>query len=368
MSTAIDKGLTREEKLILSFLAITGLVIWVIAALTIAGRYRASGGGPDIQPPLLRLGETPTPTALFWSTATPMPTNTLVPEPSPTPLADPPSPTPVPTSVEILPLNPNIEVIAVLGIDEPHGSAIWRTDSIILAFVDRDVQRLSLLSIPRDLWLQIPGYSANRINTIDALGERTRYPGGGRGLLHEALRFNLGVPVHHYVRIDFQGFIDIVDTMGGVDVDVKAPLSDDFPDPTAPTGWAYLELPAGPAHLDGQTALSYCRSRATTDDFDRSTRQQQVLFALAKKALTVDTLARAPQLWTQLDAAVDTDLDLASSLQLAYFVQGLPEGQIRSRQIDPSLIQYWNTPEGAQVLLPRTAEIRQFILDLVNSP
>jgi LCP family protein required for cell wall assembly len=266
----------------------------------------------------------------------------------------------------MLPIDGDLQVIALLGIDEEHDAAVWRTDAIILAFVDRKQSRLTLFSVPRDLWVHIPGYHSGRINTVDALGERKNYPGGGIALLDRTLRFNLGLPIHHYIRVDFMGFINVIDTVGGVTVDVKEPVTDHFPDPTSPTGWAWITLPAGPMHMDGSTALSYCRSRVTSNDFDRSTRQRQVLFGLWQEVLTVDTLTRAPQLWAEFDEAFETDLSMAEAVQLAYFVQGLDPDQVRSRSLDYKLTHAWTTPQGAQVLLPETEAIRQAVMDLLS--
>jgi LCP family protein required for cell wall assembly len=267
----------------------------------------------------------------------------------------------------MLPIDGDMKVIALFGIDEKRDAAVWRTDSIILTFIDRKNSRLSLLSVPRDLWVHIPGYQNERINTVDALGERTDYPGGGMALFDKTMRFNLGIPVHHYVRIDFHGFIDIIDAMGGVTVDVKKPLTDHFPDPTSPSGWAWLTLPPGPKHMDGGLALRYCRSRVTTGDFDRSARQQQVLFALWKKALTLETLARAPQLWAQFDQSFDTDLAMVEAIQLAYFAQSLDPDSVQTQHFDYRLGRAWTTPDGAQVLLPQTEAIQQAVLDLLGT-
>ncbi len=267
----------------------------------------------------------------------------------------------------MLPIDGDIQVIALLGIDQGHNSAVWRTDSIILAFVDRKGKRLSLLSIPRDLWVHIPGYADNRINTVDALGERTHYPGGGLALLDKTLRFNLGIPVHRYIRLDFQGFVDIIDALGGITVDVTSPLSDDFPDPTSPSGWVWVTLPKGPKHMDGRMALTYCRSRVSTNDFDRNSRQQQVLFAVWKKALTVETLAQAPQLWAEFSTSFETDLAMTEAIQLATFVHGLAPAQVKSQSLDYHFVREWTTPDGAQVLLPQTQEIRHAALVLVSS-
>ena len=260
----------------------------------------------------------------------------------------------------------DIEVIALLGLDEAQGAAVWRTDSIILAFVDRKQGRLSLLSVPRDLWVQIPGYASNRINTVDALGERVDHPGGGHGLLDETLRLNLGVPVHHYVRIDFAGFVRMVDAMGGIEVDVPVPLWEWFPDPEAPLGRRYFALPAGPRQMDGRTALAYSRSRMTTSDFDRSSRQQRVLLALWHKALTLDALRQVPKLWKEFQDSVSTDLSTKELLQLVYFAHALEPEQVRRGQLDSTMVRNWTTAGGAQVLLPRVEIVQQAVLDLVS--
>jgi LCP family protein required for cell wall assembly len=240
---------------------------------------------------------------------------------------------------------------------------------MILAFIDPKARALSVLSVPRDLWVQIPGHGSNRINTVDALGERIDYPGGGgRALLDETLRLNLGVPVHHYVRIDFAGFMRIIDAMGGITVDVQVPLRDWFPDPEALFGRRYFAMPAGLRQMDGRTALAYCRSRMTTSDFSRSARQQQVLLAIWKKALTLDTLKRVPKLWQEFQDSVDTDLSTKELLQLLYFAHELEPEQVRRAQLGENAVYGWTTPGGAQVLLPRTEAAQQIVIDLVSTP
>jgi LCP family protein required for cell wall assembly len=271
------------------------------------------------------------------------------------------------SGVSMVPIDGDIQVIALLGMDEDQDAVLWRTDSIILAFVDRKNDRLALLSVPRDLWVRIPGYGSNRINTVDSLGERKKYPGGGIALLDDTLRYNLGLPIHHYVRIDFGGFVRIVDALGGITVDVKEPITDHFPDADAPSGWAWITLPRGPRHMDGRMTLSYCRSRMTTNDFDRSARQQQVLFALWKKALTIENLLRAPKLWAEFRDTFETDLEMADAVSLAYFLQDLEPDAVRTAHLNFRLTQAWTTPQGAQVLLPRTDAIQAVVLELFTS-
>lgn len=367
-----------EERVFLYFLGGAGLLVWVVLALLLASRQDAGAASAVLNPILAS-----TPTAIEPTvsvrvtltrnasrilarsrptrTATPTRTPTATPQPTATPV-----PTPMPSGVAMVPIDGDIEVIALLGLDEEQGAAVWRTDSIILAFVDRKGGRLSLLSVPRDLWVQIPGYGSNRINTVDALGERTDHPGGGRALLDETARLNLGVPVHHYVRIDFAGFVRMVDAMGGITVDVPAPLREWFPDVKAPLGRRYFTMPAGARQMDGRTALAYCRSRMTTSDFDRSSRQQQVLMAIWQKALTLDTLKQVPKLWKEFQDTVSTDLSTKELLQLAYFAYALDPEQVHRAQLDSTMVRGWTTAGGAQVLLPRIEVVQQAVLDLVS--
>ena len=359
-----EEKLSFGEKVVLYLLGGAGLLVWAIVLLFATGERRSPDRAYAMPPPVVRASATSTDAIVVFPIATPSPTvastPTLVPTPTLTPV-----PTTMPSGVPMLPIDGDIQVIALLGIDEKHNTAVWRTDSMILAFVDRKAKRLSLLSVPRDMWVRIPGYTSNRINTVDALGVRTNYPGGGVGLLDQTLRFNLGIPVHNYIRVDFYGFVRIVNALGGVTVDVKKPLTDTFPDPTSPSGWAWITLDPGLRHMDGRLALSYCRSRVTSSDFDRSTRQEQVLFAVWGKALTLDALARAPQLWTEFNDAIETDLSITNAVQLAYFIQGLDPDEVRNEHIDYRLARSWTTAQGAEVLLPQVEDIRRVTLDLV---
>jgi LCP family protein required for cell wall assembly len=250
--------------------------------------------------------------------------------------------------------------------DSKQDAAIWRTDTLILVFLQRKEQRLAMLSIPRDLWVPIPGHGSNRINTVDALGERTDYPGGGPALLDEVLRQQFRVRFDHWVRVDFEGFVRVVDAMDGVTVNVEEPLSDSFPDPTSPTGKAYITLPKGPTHMDGRMALSYSRSRITTSDFDRSRRQQQVLMALWEKALTPETLLKAPKLWGEFRDSFETDMNMIEAVQIAYICYGIDGDHIEAKYLDYKTARPWTTFSGAQVLLPDNQAIQEIIQGLLH--
>lgn len=356
-----------REKAILGLVSGASLLVWGVLIAALAITPNESSSAQDSVPPFAAGHASPTlpitshtivPTATAAITPTPLqPTATSTATPLPTL-------TPVPPTI----VGSETTVIALLGTDESRQAKIWRTDSIMLVLVNEQSRRVGILSIPRDLWVFVPGHGHARINTVDALGERTGHPGGGAGLLDQTLRHNLDIPVDHYVRIDFRGFEDLIDVLGGVTIDVQAPINDRFPDPLHPSGWAQLTLPVGRQHMDGHTALNYCRSRMTTSDFDRSRRQLQVLGALGAKVLTLDTLVRAPKLWEAYRASVDTDLTMVEAVQLAYVIQGIELENVRTRQLDRDATTAWVAPGGAQVLLPRIGPIQAAVRALISAP
>ncbi|MCL7454310.1 MAG: LCP family protein [Anaerolineae bacterium] len=237
--------------------------------------------------------------------------------------------------------------IVLLGSDKRPRSGAWRTDSMIIVSVDMQKNIVRLLSIPRDLWVYIPGHGYNRINTADLWGELAK-KGGGPDRVKQTIQHNLGIPIHYYVRIDFQGFINIIDTVGGIDVDVDCSLSD-------------INLSAGIHHMNGKQALRYARSRKSTNDFDRGRRQRKVLMALWDQALTLDIIPKLPQLWRSMANSFQTDLSLEQVINLAYVGAQLKPQRIISRAIGPSLVQGWITPQGAAVLLPREDRMRAML-------
>lgn len=291
------------------------------------------------------------------------PTETPTPAPTDTPL-----PATAPTPAAPLTMDPDAVNIALLGTDAYTPGSAWRTDTIILLTINVRQKTAGMLSIPRDLWVYIPDYGYNRINTADFTGEYRKHPGGGPALVKHTLLHNLGVPVHYYVRGDFKALIKLIDILGGIDVAVDCPLEDIFPDPASPDGLYTLSLTSGVQHLDGKAALFYARSRFSTSDFDRSRRQQKVLRGLWDKALQVDVLPKVPELWETLGSAVQTDLSLADVLSLAYVGVQLEPQNLKSRFIGRDQVQGWVAPQGAQVLLPRPAEIQAALVEFFAPP
>jgi polyisoprenyl-teichoic acid--peptidoglycan teichoic acid transferase len=243
--------------------------------------------------------------------------------------------------------------IILLGTDRRTEDSAWRTDSMIVVSVEAEQNRVYLLSVPRDLWVDIPGHGADRINTADFWGEAAE-PGGGAELVKRVLEESLGIPIQHFVRIDFQGFVDVIDAIGGVEIDVHCPVPD-------------IGLEPGIHQMDGKQALRYARSRMGTSDFDRSRRQREILVALWEKGKSMDAIPRLPALWRAMGTTFETDLSLGEVLSLAYVGVQLKADQVLTEAIGPGQVDDWITPMGAEVLLPRRGEIDVLLKEFYNS-
>jgi LCP family protein required for cell wall assembly len=241
--------------------------------------------------------------------------------------------------------------ILILGIDRrpDQGDAV-RTDTLLLLHVAPRDRRLGLLSIPRDLWVTIPGRGEERINAAHVYGE-LEATGNGPARAAETVRYNLGVPVHHTLRLDFDAFRGVIDAAGGIEIDVPTAVVDDAY-PTEDYGTIRIEIPAGRQRMDGETALRYARSRHGSSDFDRAARQQQIFTALAKKLTRPGGWLVAPRVYRALQDAVETDLSMRDLARLALAWQRAGESGVLRIVIDRTMTTPFRTAEGAAVLLP----------------
>lgn len=237
--------------------------------------------------------------------------------------------------------------IVLLGSDKREDSATWRTDTMIIVSIDTESDYIRLLSIPRDLWINIPGHGYDRVNTADLWGELAS-AGGGPEVVKRTLYQNLGIPIHYYVRVDFAGFVKIIDAIGGLDIDVECALTD-------------IELEPGIQHMDGELALLYARSRITTNDFDRSRRQRKLLMALWEQGLSVNVIPKLPGLSRAMADTLQTDIPFDQVVALAYKGLQLKPSHIFSNSIGPWQTENWTTPQGAAVLLPVDEEIEKLL-------
>ncbi len=305
---------------------------------------------------------TPTPFRPLALTATLLPTFTPSPTPQvtlapgggkawgdyPGPIVWPAVEIPPPTG--LLPQPEGQINILLLGSDQRPYEGGFRTDTIILLTIDPAQQSIHLTSFPRDLYVYIPGWTIQRINT--AMGW------GGFEALAQTFEYNFGVRPEHYVRINLFAFQNVVDSLGGIDVQVAIPLSDHR------DGYGIYSVPAGIVHMDGETALWYVRSRHTSSDFDRTRRQQEVLQAMFYRLLSLNAIQRAPELFALYQRNVFTDLTLADIQPLLPLAQSVGQnGNIQSFYIGPQQVIPFTVPSsGAQVLLP----IREAVLEVMR--
>jgi LCP family protein required for cell wall assembly len=266
--------------------------------------------------------------------------------------------------------------ILVMGIDQRTGEeGAFRTDTMLVLTLDPVTKTGGMLSIPRDLWVPIPGYGVGRINTAHVLGDIDDYPGGGPALAVKTVQNNLGVPIHYYARVDFNAFVELVDRIGGIDIYVEEEIDDPtYPshDPADPYGYAPLHIEAGQHHFDGELALKYARTRHSAGgDFDRAERQQKVLKAVFTKVTRLDMLPtlipQAPQMWGLLQNSVDTDLTLDEIIALARLATQVDPDDIRFAVIDERYTMFHETEDGKQVLVLLRERMRELRDDIFTA-
>lgn len=260
--------------------------------------------------------------------------------------------------------------ILVMGIDRrPGQSFISRTDSMMLLSLDPVNDTISMLSIPRDLYVLIPGYGRDRINTAFVYGSAGNNPLGGAALAMQTVEYNLGVRVNHYALVDFGAVIQTVNTLGGIEINVPRDLND----PTYPDmnyGYDPLFIPAGWQLMDGELALKYARTRHVDNDFGRAQRQQQVVLAMRDKAIGLgmpSLIAKAPILYQQLESGIRTDLSLEQLVRLATAVNDVPRENIQSEVLDYRFVSSFRTDNGADVLILLNDEAAPVIEQLFYS-
>lgn len=239
--------------------------------------------------------------------------------------------------------------ILVLGVDRtPDGTALGRTDTNILVSIIPLKPTVNMLSIPRDLWVTIPGVGENRINTAHFFAEANQ-EGSGPDAAMETVRLNFGVSVKYYARVQFDSFVEIVDAMGGLKIDL--------PSPTA-------GYDAGQYTLNGEQALAFARSRSGSDDFFRMEHGQLLLKAGFKQMLSPASWPRIPAMARVALNSVETNLPvyLWPRLGLAALRAG-PDG-IDNRTINREMVTSWTTDSGANVLLPNWDAINPVLLEM----
>jgi polyisoprenyl-teichoic acid--peptidoglycan teichoic acid transferase len=256
----------------------------------------------------------------------------------------------------------NVLFIGVDARDWISNATAPRSDTMILFTIDPISNTAGMISIPRDMWVNIPGFGYGRINEAYSLGEAYKMPGGGPGLAMKTVEQFLGVPVNYFGQVDFNTFIAMIDTIGGIDLQVKERL---VLDPVG-TGMDKVVITPGDRHLVGWKALAYARTRKTEGgDVDRAQRQQDVIFAIMNKVLSPNYfptfVKQASGLYELMASGIHTNLSFDDGLRLAVLLQGIPRENIKTGVINYDMVTMSTTildGQSASVFKPKPDDIR----------
>lgn len=305
---------------------------------------------------------------------------------APTPRPGDPTPTPRPGETPVVALDNNLSgysawdgaervTILVMGLDYRDweaGEGAPRTDTMILLTIDPLSKTAGMLSIPRDLFVSIPGFNYERINVAYREGEIYNYaapgsPGGGPGLAMATVEQLLGTKIDFYAQIDFGAFEQMIDELGGVELTIEEEI---LVDPIGERPPRVLET--GRRTFPGYLVLAYARARKTEGgDFDRARRQQQVILEIRDRILEQIPilLPKLPALYAELSEGVNTNMTLEQAIRLGLLAKDIPVENILRGSIGEEHIIFFTTPTGDQVLKPRPdaiRELRDYIFGTVN--
>jgi LCP family protein required for cell wall assembly len=254
-------------------------------------------------------------------------------------------------SVFIYLFSPGRSNILLLGIDaREEDGTLGRTDTMIVATIDSQKPNIGILSIPRDLWVEIPGYGENRINTAHFFAE-SQFIGNGPYAAMEVVEFNFGIDIDYYARVEFNNLIELIDIIDGVEINLENDMS----------GFS-----AGEHHLDGEQALAFIRDRSGSDDFFRMERGQIMLRSLFMKMIEIKNWKHIPSLIISISRSVDTNIPVYLYPRLVYtFIRTNPE-DIDFRIISREMVTPFTTDGGAAVLAPNWDLIHPLIRELFD--
>ena len=260
--------------------------------------------------------------------------------------------------------------LLVMGLDlrdDESGDSAPRSDTMILLSMDPVNNTASAVAIPRDMWVAVPGFGYYKINTAHRFGELYNIPGGGPALASQTVEEFLGVPVHFYMQIDFQAFVDFVDRIDGIKLTFDEPYTLD-----RRGKWNTVTLEPGTYVVGGEYALAYARDRKSEgDDFDRSSRQLEVILKIRERILEFDQLPNlvlnAPAIYEDLSTGIRTNISLNQLIQLAWKAREIPRENIEMVVIGPEHVSLAKSPDGLDILRPIPDKIRLLRDELFNA-
>jgi len=255
----------------------------------------------------------------------------------------------------------------LIGTDTRTTDPNWKpnTDVMMVLFLDTANQRAALLSLPRDLVVAIPGHQAFRLNTAYKSGWEKGSVAGGIAILKQVLSDEFDIRIDHWALIDFNGLNKIVDTLGGIQVNVPCALTDTIDEQT-------FTIPAGDVNMDYVTTKRYVQSRYTTSDTSRNFRQQRVVWAIMKKALSMNAPDRVPALYEQLNQSIATDMTLLQMVALVpatyqLDLQNHPE-RLHAQVMQAPVVYSWVSSNGAWLYMPDYVLIQKMLDEIFDAP
>lgn len=251
----------------------------------------------------------------------------------------------------------DLVTILLLGMDARPEQKIGRTDSLIVAVLNIKAQSVTLISLPRDLWVLVPGYGQSRINTAYFFGQtRSNGPEVARKTVSQVL----GIPIDDSVVINFDGFRRMVDALDGINVNVPEAIDDPlFPDDSY--GTYRLIIPEGRQHMNGDLALAYARTRHGNSDIHRAERQQAIIKAIWWRLTSLEQLPALPTFLKEGTSEIQATLSLSDLFFLARFARGLESNRIYTHVIRAPLLWNGTTADGQMVLLYDPYSLQQTV-------
>ncbi len=331
-------------------------LLWFLAALCAAALLLAAAPSA----PSSAAQNTAAPTLVIMGTyATPrQPPPTAIPPAAPTPV-----------------VNDDVLTILVLGSDSWQRRVISRTDTIIVVVINRTHGTVSLMHLPRDMYVYVPNDTMHKLNTVAALGVKRYGPENYIQLLRETLLYNFGIKVDFYARIGFTEFREIIDALGGLRIGVDCAvegnrlISPDL-DPHNPENYQVFRMEIGLHRMDADTALWYARARGSSSDMDRGRRQMEILTAIWRQARSANLLAQATQLVPRLLRIVDTDMTAADLLSLVPLALNLELDRVQHINLvfKEHFTQWYTTDKGMFTWLPVPEKMARAVQDLYTPP
>ena len=314
------------------------------AATTAAPSPTPAAAATTVPPPTIVVSTTVTNTVVATDTATVTDTSAAATVET-LPLAD------------SLPLSRTLNIL-ILGSDRLSNMPNWRTDVMMIVALDFDAQRIGVISIPRDVYVDaIPNHQPNKMNVIDYLGEKDEPDGGGPKLLERIIHERMGIRVDHYLRFDFNSFQTVVNTLGGVEIEIDCPYVD-----------RVINLKPGVQRLTGVQALRYVRSRDIGGDLDRARRQQRIVWAVRNQMLKENWLPRLPALYQALASSIQTDVGIVTALRVARFVLSIDADNVHSFVLSPPQLINEGWRQGMFVFVPDWPAITTAVQKIFDRP